>query len=120
MSLYPQASAAFFSLAQAQYVAGDFRQQILQGGLNANIKVYSHTDNVAGVKLPVFREYEVTQEDKTKAERESLGLAQGGRQIKASKEKFTTFLTALIKLASLQTSFLTLDEALKVRSLIMD
>ena len=46
--------------------------------------------------------------------RDNLGLAQGGRQIKACKEKFVIFLTNLIKLASLQTSFLTLDEALKV------
>jgi V-type H+-transporting ATPase subunit D len=67
------------------------------------------------VKLPVFKQYEVQSEIKSRAERENLGLAQGGRQIKACREKFGVFLTNLVKLASLQTSFVTLDEALKVR-----
>lgn len=109
-----QGSSAFFSLTQAQYAAGDFRQQVLQGSLTASVRVHTHTDNVAGVKLPVFRQYEIQSEVKSKAERDQLGLAQGGRQIKACKEKFSIFLTNLVKLASLQTSFITLDEALKV------
>lgn len=80
------------------------------------MRVHTHTDNVAGVKLPVFRQYEIQSEVKSKAERDQLGLAQGGRQIKACKEKFSVFLTNLVRLASLQTSFITLDEALKVRT----
>lgn len=78
------------------------------------MRVHTHTDNVAGVKLPVFRQYELQSEVKSKSDRDNLGLAQGGRQIKACKEKFTVFLTNLVRLASLQTSFITLDEALKV------
>ncbi|EWM22488.1 h - or na -translocating f- v-type and a-type atpase (f-atpase) superfamily [Nannochloropsis gaditana] len=109
-----QGSSAFFSLTQAQYAAGDFRQQVLQGSLTASVRVHTHTDNVAGVKLPVFRQYELQSEVKSKSDRDNLGLAQGGRQIKACKEKFTVFLTNLVRLASLQTSFITLDEALKV------
>jgi len=62
----------------------------------------------------VFKQYDSQGDEKSKGDRDNLGLAQGGRQIKACKEKFKTFLGALIKLASLQTSFLTLDEALKV------
>ena len=120
LSLHPshflsQGSSAFFSLTQAQYAAGDFRQQVLQGSLTATVRVHTHTDNVAGVKLPVFRQYEIQSEVKSKSDRDNLGLAQGGRQIKACKEKFTVFLTNLVRLASLQTSFITLDEALKVR-----
>lgn len=38
----------------------------------------------------------------------------GGRKILACKEKFGEYLKALIKIASLQTSFLAMDEALKV------
>lgn len=90
---------------------------MLQGSLSASVRVHTHTDNVAGVKLPVFRQYEIQSEVKSKAERDQLGLAQGGRQIKACKEKFSVFLTNLVRLASLQTSFITLDEALKVRPL---
>ena len=45
---------------------------------------------------------------------ENLGLVGGGRKIQASREKFADYLKALIKVASLQTSFLAMDEALKV------
>jgi V-type H+-transporting ATPase subunit D len=75
----------------------------------AAIRVSTRTDNVAGVKLPVFTEYETGQEI-----HENLGLAGGGRQISNCREKFREFLVLLIRLASLQTSFITLDEALKV------
>merc|ERR1712078_445224 len=38
----------------------------------------------------------------------------GGKKIVAVRDKFTILLDKLIKLASLQTSFVTLDEAMKV------
>jgi V-type H+-transporting ATPase subunit D len=65
---------------------------------------------VAGVKLPVFSKYETG----AVADNQSLGLVGGGKKIVAVREKFTILLDMLIKLASLQTSFVTLDEALKV------
>lgn len=77
--------------------------------MTATIRVSTRTDNVAGVKLPVFTTNELTNENQ-----ENLGLAGGGRQINNSKEKFAEYLKALIRLASLQTSFITMDEALKV------
>jgi hypothetical protein len=43
-----------------------------------------------------------------------LGLAGGGRAIANCREKYTNLLALMIKLASLQTAFLTIDEALKV------
>lgn len=104
-----QSSAAFFSLTQAEYAAGSFRSKVLENQMSACIRVSSRTDNVAGVKLPVFSSYELKKESQ-----ENLGLAGGGRQINNCKEKFTEYLEVLIKLASLQTSFITMDEALKV------
>ena len=77
--------------------------------MNAGIRVSSRTDNVAGVKLPVFGQYETGAESN-----ENLGLVGGGRKIQACREKFGEYLKALIKLASLQTSFVAMDEALKV------
>jgi V-type H+-transporting ATPase subunit D len=77
--------------------------------MTASIRVSSRTDNVAGVKLPVFSSYELKNDSQ-----ENLGLAGGGRQITNCREKFTEYLNVLIKLASLQTSFITMDEALKV------
>lgn len=104
-----RSSSAFFSLTQAEYAAGNFRNKVLEGNLTAAVRVNTRTDNVAGVKLPVFSQYETGFESQ-----ENLGLAGGGRQIVNCREKFSDYLKALIKLASLQTSFITMDEALKV------
>jgi ATP synthase subunit D len=71
--------------------------------------VSSKTDNVAGVKLPVFRQYETGRESA-----DNIGLAAGGRKIAVCREKFGDYLRALIKVASLQTSFIAMDEALKI------
>jgi len=104
-----QSSAAFFSLTQAEYAAGNFRSKVLESQMSATVRVSSRTDNVAGVKLPVFSSYELKSDAQ-----ENLGLAGGGRQISNCKDKFSEYLEVLIKLASLQTSFITMDEALKV------
>lgn len=71
--------ASSFSLAEAKYVAGDgVRHVVLQSVRSASLRVRSHQENVAGVKLP----------------------------------KFTHFVDPA-GASSLQTSFLTLDEAIK-------
>lgn len=104
------ATTAFFSLTQAEYAAGNFKQKVAEGQLNARIRVGAGIDNIAGVKLPVFTVYETGGV----ADNQSLGLVGGGKKIVAVRDKFTVFLNQLIKLASLQTSFVTLDEAMKV------
>ena len=90
-------------------VIGNFRGKVLESNMTASVRVVSRTDNVAGVKLPVFSQYETGAEQP-----ENLGLVGGGRKITACREKFGEYLKALIKLASLQTSFLAMDEALKI------
>ena len=77
--------------------------------MNAVVRVHSRTDNVAGVKLPVFDQYDTGAEPI-----QNLGLVGGGRKIDVCKEKFGEYLRALIKIASLQTSFVAMDEALKI------
>ena len=104
------AQTAFFSLTQAEYAAGNFKQKVAEGTLTARVRVGAGIDNIAGVKLPVFSIYETGGA----ADNQSLGLAGGGKKIVAVRDKFTVFLSQLIKLASLQTSFVTLDEAMKV------
>uniref|UniRef100_A0A7S2UQV4 V-type proton ATPase subunit D n=1 Tax=Attheya septentrionalis TaxID=420275 RepID=A0A7S2UQV4_9STRA len=104
------ASSAFFSLTQAEYAAGNFKQKVAEGSMSARVRVGAGVDNVAGVKLPVFTVYETG----AVADNQSLGLVGGGKKIVAVREKFTVLLNMLIKLASLQTSFATLDEAMKV------
>jgi len=93
---------------QMEYI-GNFRSKVLEGNMTAAVRVTSRTDNVAGVKLPVFNQYDTGAELK-----ENLGLVGGGRKITQCREKFGDYLKTLVKIASLQTSFLAMDEALKV------
>lgn len=79
----------------------------------ARVRVTMTTDNVAGVRLPVFEEADVDLEEQDDA---GYGLSRGGKQILKSREKWRGLLSRLIRLASLQTSFVALDEAIKVTS----
>lgn len=47
--------------------------------------------------------------------KDNIGLAGGGQKVGQCREKYKMWVENLIKLASLQTSFVTMDEALKVR-----
>jgi len=109
-SMSTDATSAFFSLTQAEYAAGNFKQKVAEGQLTARVRVGAGIDNIAGVKLPVFTLFDTG----AVADNQSLGLAGGGKKIVAVREKFTVFLRQLVRLASLQTSFVTLDEAMKV------
>ncbi|EAZ32174.1 hypothetical protein OsJ_16379 [Oryza sativa Japonica Group] len=89
--------ASSFSLAEAKYVAGDgIRHVVLQSVRLGFLRVRSHQENVAGVKLPNL-----------------TGLARGGQQVAACRAAHVKAIEVLVELASLQTSFLTLDEAIK-------
>jgi len=102
-------ASSFFSLTQAEYAAGEIKSKILEGSMEATVRVEGRQDNVAGVKIPVFRQLDTDSEQK-----DQLGLAGGGRAIQNCREKFRNLLDLMIKLASLQTAFITIDEALKV------
>ena len=104
---------ATFCISEAMWAAGDFRKHVVEAPQRerALVTVRVRQDNVAGVKLPIFTLQKATG---TTLEMETLGLAGGGRQIGKAKDKFTSLLELLVKLGSLQTSFITLDEALKV------
>eukprot|EP00606_Chrysophyceae_sp_TOSAG23-5_P000007 GSChrysophyteH2.ASY1.ANO1.59.1 assembled CDS len=110
MGMSDQSSVACFSLTQAEYAAGNLKNKVLENQMQASVRVTTRTDNVAGVKLPVFNQYDTgIVEDSY-----SLGLGGGGRKIQACRNKYSDYLTSLIKVASLQTSFLAMDEALKI------
>ncbi|ERM98207.1 hypothetical protein AMTRI_Chr01g128050 [Amborella trichopoda] len=98
-----------FSLTQAKYVAGDnIKHVVLENVRNASVKVRSKQDNVAGVKLPRFEHF---TDGEPKAD--LTGLARGGQQVQACRAAHIKAIEVLVELASLQTSFLTLDEAIK-------
>merc|ERR1711934_839946 len=101
-------SKAFFSLTEAQHTAGDIKPVVMEKVSTATIRVKQNVENVAGVQLPVF---EMTGGDKGG---ELVGMAKGGQRITKCRETFVKALELLTKLASLQTSFVKLDEAIKI------
>ncbi|CAN0390294.1 unnamed protein product, partial [Phaeothamnion confervicola] len=89
--------------------AGDFRSKVVDTPHPAAIRVRARTDNVAGVKLPVFSPYDTGVEI-----RDNIGLSGGGQKVVMCRDRYKQWVENLVKLASLQTSFVAMDEALKV------
>jgi len=101
---------AFMALASAYYTAGgDFGEGVQHEVKKASVRVFAATDNVAGVILPIFRQDKVDGDTF-----ESFGLSGGGKQVDKARNLFGELLSRMIKLASLQTSYHALNEALKV------
>lgn len=100
---------AAFSLAEAKFTTGDFNQVVLQNVTKAQIKIRTKKDNVAGVTLPVFECYQDGSDTY-----ELAGLARGGQQLQKLKKNYQAAVKLLVELASLQTSFVTLDEVIKI------
>merc|ERR1711934_458817 len=101
-------SKAFFSLTEAQYAAGDIAPIVMEKVRSAQIRVKQQMENVVGVQLPVF---ELLNEA---GDGELIGMSRGGMRITSCRKTFVTALELLIRLASLQTSFVKLDEAIKI------
>lgn len=100
---------AALSLAEAKFTMGDFTQQIMQNVNKATIKVKAKRENVAGVQLNVYESFR----DGT-VPFDLTGLSRGGQQMKKLRENYEKAVEVLIELASLQTSFLILDEVIKL------
>lgn len=100
---------AAFSLAEMKFATGDINQYVLQNISTAQIRVTSKKDNVAGVNLPIF-ESSIEGADRY----ELTAIARGGQQLTKLKKYYVQAVKLLIDLASMQTSFITLDVAIKV------
>jgi V-type H+-transporting ATPase subunit D len=99
---------ALFSIAEAKFTAGDnISMAVVESVKNAAVKAQIRNDNVAGVRLPVFRLMEFQTDD-------MAGIGKGGEQIRGVRVAFQRLLELMVKIASLQTSFVTLDKAIKV------
>jgi V-type H+-transporting ATPase subunit D len=101
---------AYFSLVEVYNSAGvSIKNQIQQDQSSKSaVRVSIALNNCAGVILP---EYKKTSSD---VQKKLTGISQGGQQISRSNQVFAKTLDALIELASLQTTFVTVDAALKV------
>lgn len=100
---------AAFSLAEVKFTTGDINQIVLQNVTKAQIKIRTKKDNVAGVTLPMFEPYQDGVDTY-----ELAGLARGGQQLAKLKKNYQSAVRLLVELASLQTSFVTLDDVIKV------
>lgn len=86
----------------------EHRRKVRDNVNQASEVVEVHIDNVAGVKLPIFKS---KHRDVVSDE---LTLTRGGQQIEKCRKMWADLLQIIIRLSSLQTSFLSLDEAIKV------
>eukprot|EP00408_Alexandrium_pacificum_P045087 CAMPEP_0171239386 /NCGR_PEP_ID=MMETSP0790-20130122/43951_1 /TAXON_ID=2925 /ORGANISM="Alexandrium catenella, Strain OF101" /LENGTH=277 /DNA_ID=CAMNT_0011705759 /DNA_START=36 /DNA_END=867 /DNA_ORIENTATION=+ len=106
---------AAFSLAKANWAnAGDdITANVIERAKRPSILCKLVSDNVAGVQIPIFK----MSHDATKdANLQTLGVAHGGAVINACRETYLKSVTLLVKLASLQSAFKTLDEEIKMTS----
>eukprot|EP01100_Stratorugosa_tubuloviscum_P009434 TRINITY_DN396_c2_g1_i1.p1 TRINITY_DN396_c2_g1~~TRINITY_DN396_c2_g1_i1.p1 ORF type:complete len:261 (-),score=125.90 TRINITY_DN396_c2_g1_i1:205-987(-) len=102
---------AFFSFASSKNAAGlTLIHTVLENAGVATVKLNLKTENVAGIYLPTFHQIG----ENTSSSNELTGLGKGGQEIKRSREYFAKAFDALVKLASLQTSFFILDEVIKI------
>ncbi|KAK6101071.1 V-type proton ATPase subunit D 1 [Brugia pahangi] len=100
---------ASFSLAKAKFTAGDFSHIVIQNVSRAQHRVLMKTENVVGVFLPVFDSY-IDGPDTY----DLTGLGKGGANITKLKKNYNRAVELLVELATLQTCFITLDEAIKI------
>lgn len=131
---------ALISLAVAKYIVGeDFKLYVFENVDKSSIKVSFHSENVAGVSIPVFEKVFVDDEgseycnegvkttlseggkempeevnSKFRSFMSLSGLSKGGQQIATCSENFRKTADILISLAELQTCFTLLDEAVKI------
>ena len=103
-----------FSLAKAKWAAGgDVTQSIIQRVKKPSVSLKLNAENVAGVLLPIFD----LQRDQSKDQAlMSLGAGQGGQVIQSCRNEHIRVLDKIVKMASLQTCFLALDEEIKMTS----
>lgn len=106
---------AAFTLAKANWAnAGDdITSNVVERAKRPSVQCKLVSDNVAGVKLPVFKMLHDPTKD---AAVQTLGVAHGGAVINACRESYLSAVKWIIRLASLQTAFKTLDEEIKMTS----
>eukprot|EP01017_Pseudomicrothorax_dubius_P011779 TRINITY_DN14492_c0_g1_i1.p1 TRINITY_DN14492_c0_g1~~TRINITY_DN14492_c0_g1_i1.p1 ORF type:complete len:260 (-),score=79.91 TRINITY_DN14492_c0_g1_i1:155-934(-) len=106
-----QAQEALLFVAKAAYAAGDFHQKVKDSVRRATIRLDMTSENIAGVSLPTLHLRESEDADSNLGQ---IGIDRGGQTIARCREKFRELLDLLVKIATLQTSFVTLDQVIRV------
>jgi len=105
------ADTAYLSYATATYGAGEFSNIVKDSIKRATVRLDLNSENIAGTQLPSFI---IKETEDAESNLNQIGIARGGQEIQRCKEKFRDLLAVLVKIASLQTSFMTLDEVIKI------
>ncbi|EZG55328.1 putative vacuolar ATP synthase subunit D [Gregarina niphandrodes] len=104
---------AAFALAKVNYATdsgSNWQQSVVQNVKQPAVTINVSTDNVAGVRLPKFEMKADTHSDIVG----NMGIARGYQVLQSARERFVKALDLLVKLASTQTAFFTLDEEIKM------
>merc|ERR1712085_100373 len=106
---------AAFSMAKANWaMAGDdITSTVVERAKRPSVVCKMFADNVAGVQIPSFR---MTHDATKDTSLSSLGIAHGGAVIQNCRDQYVKAVQQLVRLASLQTAFKTLDEEIKMTS----
>ncbi|UKJ90443.2 vacuolar ATP synthase subunit D [Theileria orientalis] len=101
---------ASYSLANAVWSAEDFKSLVIEsvGRPSATLKLRG--ENIAGVLLPVF----TLHTDPTADVLTNLSLSSGGNAIQSVKTAHLAALEIMVELASLQISFIILNEEIRM------
>ncbi len=91
---------ARMGMAEATFAAGDFSRAVVDHvNVVSVVRMTMAQENIAGVKLPIFRLKDIDEVGDSAL----LGLSMGGQSIQTAREKFTKFLKILVTIATLQT-----------------
>lgn len=87
------------------------RGKVAEAVKRSTIRLDKSEENIAGVLIPNLN---LKEHEDAENSMSQIGLERGGYSIQKCREKFRGILELLIQIASLQASFLTLDEKIKV------
>ncbi|EDO08028.2 V-type H+ transporting ATPase subunit D family protein [Babesia bovis T2Bo] len=101
---------ASYALSNAVWSAGDFKSLVVESVGRSAVTLRVRTENVAGVIIPHFE----LKIDPTVDVIANIGLTTGGHVIHSVKTAHLEFLETLAELASLQVSFMMLEQEIKM------
>jgi V-type H+-transporting ATPase subunit D len=102
-----------FSMAKATWASGNISSSIMEKVKKPTALLKANSENVAGVFLPKFA---LNVDSGKESPFSTFGVGAGGKVVATARETHSDTLVILIKMASLQTSFVTLDAAIKTTS----
>ena len=105
---------SFISLAKVNFSTSGDVARILDENVRtkADVRLALSTKPVAGVTLPQFRIR--NKEEEKYGDSQILGITGGGQTMNITKKTFLDLLNKMVEIATLQTSYLAIDEALKI------